>query len=267
STANGTCAVQNGKLTFVANADAVLGAQDICTVEICEEQPDNACTSATYTFEIQDVFNPTEDELSTTQDTPMAFIPDDLLQNDGNTDDDSFEIVFDEDPENPGVIPTTKGGTITYDDTTGEYTYTPPADFTGEDSFTYNVCSGLPNDDTCDEVDVTIVVHDLPTVEDTTIWVVTDTTSVDVPVQDLYSGGPIGSITPGAVEDEDGNPVGTVTLDGPTNTLTFTPNDPSAPAIYTFDAEVCDEADVCETMAITVIYNDPPNTEDPEIIA
>lgn len=266
TTANGSCTLTNGKLTFAANADATIGASDICTVEVCEERPVGACTSATYTFEIQDVFNPTEDELSTTQNVPFAFEPNDLLQNDGNTKDGSFQIK-DEDPENPGTYTTEEGGTITWNPDDQQFVYTPPEDFTGEDGFSYNVCSGLPGQDThCEDVTVTIVINDPPSIDSTTIWVVTDTPSVDVDLNDLYTGGPIGNITPGAVEDEDGNAVGTIAIDPQNQSLTFTPNDPSTPATYDFTVEVCDQANVCEDAAITIVYNDPPNTEDPGLL-
>lgn len=266
TSAQGTCTLADGKITFTANADATIGTSDTCTVEICEEKPADTCDKAVYTFQIQDIFNPTDDELSTTQNVPVAFVPEDLLQNDGNAKDSTFKIDG-EDPDNPGTYTTEEGGTITWDPNDNQFVYTPPEDFTGEDRFTYNVCSGLPGQESnCEDVVVTIVVNDPPSVDDQTIWVVTDTPAVEIDINDLYTGGPIGSITAGDVKDEDDNVVGTLTVDNQTKKVTFTPNDPSVPTTYEFVVEVCDQADVCEDAAITVVYNDRPNTQDPGLL-
>lgn len=263
---NGTCGVDNQRVTFQADANAALGTSVECKVEVCEEQPADLCVEATYSFEIQDVFNPTEDQLNTTKDTPMAFIPEDLLSNDGNVDEDEFALL-NEDPDNPDTFITTEGGTIVFDQGTGEYTYTPPEDFVGDDSFSYTSCSGLPGDSTCEDVEVTITVNATPVVaEETTIWTVTGTPEVVIDVRDLYEGSSIGAIDPEDPVDEDDAATGSVSADVSAKTITLTPNDVDLATIYEFDVEISDNAGIGGTGKITVIYNDRPNVADPGVL-
>lgn len=266
--ANGTCDVDanNHRLSFRADADAQLNQTIECIIQVCEKQPADLCVQASYFFEIQDIFNPTADALETTENTPLAFIPEDLLENDGNADESTLEIL-DEDPENPGSFATTEGGTITFDPDNGEYTYTPPEDFTGEDSFTYSICSGLPNDSTCEDVEVSIIVNAPPVVvEETTLWVVTSTPSVTIDVNEVYQGSSISTIDAQDPVDEDNASTGSVSSDVSAKTITLTPNDPALPTIYEFDVAIADNAGVDGRGTIIVIYNDPPTVADPNLM-
>src|SRR5699024_7277567 len=142
---NGTCTLQNGELTFEANANATPIVSDACTVEICEEKPADACTSATYTFEIHDAFNPTDDTLNAAQGQASTVAIDDLLSNDGNIDDTTFKL-----HESSATT-----GLSVADDGQGNIVVTAAPDAPSAGSFTYEICSGVPGETTrCEDVTV-----------------------------------------------------------------------------------------------------------------
>jgi len=68
------------------------------------------------------------------EDTALALTVDDLLANDSDIDGDVLTIT---------AVSTSsdQGGVVDFDPTTGEISYTPEADFNGDDSFTYTVTS------------------------------------------------------------------------------------------------------------------------------
>ena len=55
------------------------------------------------------------------------------------------------------TVTTTEGVVVTIDPNTGEYVYTPPAGFTGDDSFEYTICDN-GNPALCDTAVVVITV-------------------------------------------------------------------------------------------------------------
>ncbi len=97
-----------------------------------------------------------DDELSTTENTPLVF--NSLLDNDTVH---AFARItaFDS--------PTSKGGTVV-DNRNGTYTYNPPTDFEGEDSFDYTMCDNS-SPQNCSTTTVTITVSAAsPVAEDDT---------------------------------------------------------------------------------------------------
>jgi hypothetical protein len=75
-----------------------------------------------------------DDELTTDEDTPVDFTATELLADD--TDPDGIDPTLDSID-----AASTQGGTIT-DNGGGNYTYTPPVDFNGADTFTYTIIDG-----------------------------------------------------------------------------------------------------------------------------
>ncbi len=70
-----------------------------------------------------------------------------------------------------GIIATSQGGTVTANTTTGAFTYDPPADFTGADTFNYQVCdSGTPLPAACSPM-VMVTLN----VSGNTVWFIDDT--------------------------------------------------------------------------------------------
>lgn len=255
----GTCAIGDApdyEITYTANADAEADETDTCVIEVCEISPEDACVQASLEFTISAAFDPQPDELVTTQEVPVEFTKDELLENDGGTVEDSFTLVGT--PDEDGVITTESGGTLVPDEDGNGYVYTPAEDFTGDDTFTYEVCSAFDEDE-CEEVTVTVTVKQTPDAVDSTKWVVTGTPDVEVDLEDNYTGdSPIDSVTVTDIgpKDDDDNVPGTVTVDE--GVITFVPNDPDAPVVYEIDVEICDEDDVCTDVTVTVVYNDPP---------
>lgn len=208
TTPNGICGIDavNGKVTFTANADATIGAIETCTIELCELAPAGACASAVFSFEVQDIFNPTDDDATTVEDTDLEISTDDLIGNDGNIEPGSFEIVGT--PDANGAYETEEGGLLTPNVDGDGFVYTPPAGFTGEDSFTYEICSSLIAGD-CEVVTVTITVEqkvvitgpaDGATLEDTTPTV-TGTSQPNTEVTITVDGTVVGKV----IVDGDGN--------------------------------------------------------------
>jgi hypothetical protein len=74
------------------------------------------------------------DAVSTHQDTPVAIAATDLLANDIDSDGDTLTIT--------SMFTTSNKGGVIVDNTNGTYTYTPPAGFSGSDSFTYTISDG-----------------------------------------------------------------------------------------------------------------------------
>ncbi|MEE3664932.1 Ig-like domain-containing protein, partial [Brenneria sp. g21c3] len=110
-----------------------------------------------------------------------------------------------------------KNGTLTLDAATGEYTYTPTANFNGNDSFTVTVADGQGGT-TVSTVNIGVTaVNDVPVTANQTI-----TTAEDTPV--------IGQITASDVDGDELNYTvgeapknGTLTLDAATGEYTYTP--------------------------------------------
>lgn len=261
----GTCTIGDGPdydITYTANAGADADETDICVVEVCEISPADACVTAHFEFTISAAFDPQPDELVTTQEVPVEFTKQDLLENDGGAVEESFSLVGT--PDEDGVITTDNGGTVALDEDGTTYVYTPAEGFTGDDTFSYDVCSAFDEED-CEEVDVTVSVKQTPDAVDSTVWVVTGTPDVEVDLDDNYTGdSPIDSVTVTDIRPKDGddNAPGTVTVNE--GVITFVPNDPDAAVPYEIDVEICDEDDICTDVTVTVVYNDPPVAGPPE---
>lgn len=261
----GSCRISGNAVRYIADDDAPVGSSDTCVFEICEVKPAGACAQGTITFKIEEQFRARDDEFSIVQDTWLEFqIDADLLANDTNEDPTSF--VFNGDWED-GIL-YTDNGQIELDEDGQTYVYTPNEGFIGQDGFSYTVCSVFDAADCNEDVQVRIDVNRAPALADETVWVVTQTSDVRVDVDEFYDGDPIKtiSITNVTVEDAAGNPLvltATAVVDPNTHVVTLTPDDPSAPAIYVVHIETIDSSS-SETRAegtLTVIYNDPPTSE------
>ncbi len=140
---NGTV-TQDGD-NFVYTPNAGYTGSDSFTYTICDDQ--GSCSTATVTVQV----NPTEnqapvavnDAAETGENTPVTI---DVTANDSDPNGDVLTITSFTDPAN---------GTVTLVD--GALVYTPNEGFSGEDTFTYQICD---NDGLCDEATVTVTVTD-----------------------------------------------------------------------------------------------------------
>lgn len=183
------------------------------------------------------------DELAAVQDEALTFNRAALLENDNLLDN---AILVDIDAE------TEAGGTIS-DNRNNTYTYTPPADFKGNDSFSYTIC--VPGDsDRCSSADVAIVVGDAgsPVAADDSYnmqegksYTIINHLDNDVVVDNA-------SVT--EVNSDSGNATVTLEADG---SILYTPNTAFS-GQDTFTYTLCDDDETpnCSTATVTVTVND-----------
>ena len=241
---NGT-AVSNGEGTFTYTPNANFNGTDSFTYQICDT--DGSCDSATVTVTVNPVNDApvaNNDGATTLEDAPVTFP---VLNNDGDLDADALSISDFTQPAHGMVVKNTDGS----------FTYTPAADYDGDDSFSYTVCdpSGL-----CDTANVSIAVgavNDPPVAksdnlslnEDSTATVnaVSNDTDVD------------GNLAPNSATIVSGPSHGTVVNNGD-GTFVYTPN-ANYNGTDSFTYQVCDAYGECSTATVSinvVPVNDAP---------
>lgn len=142
---NGTLNCVDDACTYTPDPDFV--GVDTFTFEICDNGTPQECVSNNGTITVFNrAPNAVNDSASILEDNPVDVMP---LGNDSDPDGDSFAItVFDANSVNGGTV-TRLGDT---------FTYTPPAEFSGTDTFTYTICDDDATDQQCDTGTVTITV-------------------------------------------------------------------------------------------------------------
>ena len=144
---NGTITTINtitGQITYTPN-DGYSGL-DTFTYQVCDN--DGLCDTATVIIGIAGVHVPpvaNDDTATTPTNTPTTIS---VLDND-------FDIDGTLVPSTTTIVSGPTHGTTSVSLTNGQITYTPTTDFTGTDTFTYQVCD---NDGLCDTAIVTITV-------------------------------------------------------------------------------------------------------------
>ena len=137
----GTVALQNtGEFTYTPTTDFV--GEDSFTYEACSASGE--CATAVVSIKVG---GPVV-EADTVQTSINKPVSDNVLDNDEG---DNLLV-----KETPAVAPTS-GGLVLLSD--GRFTYTPDADFSGSDTFTYETCDG---DGLCAQAVVTIEVQAVP---------------------------------------------------------------------------------------------------------
>ncbi|MFC7356937.1 Ig-like domain-containing protein, partial [Jejudonia soesokkakensis] len=252
---NGTVALQaDGSFVYTPNDPTFVGT-DQFVYSVCDDGTPQACDEATVYITIGEGINEIyaiDDINDTFVNTPVTG---DVSTNDDNLDGPAGSEVF------TLVSGPNQGGTLTFNPD-GTYTYTPPADFVGEDIFVYEVCDG-GNPQACDQATVTIEVVDDPILEndppiannDTAVTEVNTPVTGNVLVNDYdLDGDPI-TVTTTTVTTTEGV---VVTIDPITGVYTYTPPTDFT-GVDTFVYTICDDADpaLCDeaTVYITVIDN------------
>jgi len=233
-----------GEVTY--DPDPGFGGEDTFEYEICDLT--GLCDTAWVTITVNQPPVAENDEETTLVDTPVDV---DLLAND--SDPDGVLV-----PATTTVTVDPDHGDVVINGATGEATYTPDPGYYGVDTFEYEVCD---DDGLCDEALVTITVLSPPTAEDDE-----ETTLVDTPVdvvvltndEDLD-----GVLVPGTVEVLVQPANGTATVDPITGIIEYDP-DPAFFGTNTFEYQVCDDDDLCDTAIVTVTILSPPIAEDDE---
>jgi hypothetical protein len=222
---------------------------DSFVFETCDPNPAHGCAQATVTITVTPVNDPPvalDQSRTTSEDTETGFFS--LLVSD--PDNTLAEIVCD------CQVPPSHGTVVRGPDHT--VNYIPDPNFTGQDTFRYEVCdpSGV-----CDTATVTVdvlPVADPPVAEDDAVEVAEDgSVEINVPANDSDPDGDLdlGSVS---IVSQPGN--GTVTVDPITGVVTYEP-DEDFNGTDTFTYEICDTEGACDTATVTVEVNpvdDPP---------
>ena len=193
-----------------------------------------------------------DDHATTTEETPVAI---DILANDGDID----SVL---DPSSVTVTTPPAHGTTSVDPATGQVTYTPEPNWSGTDTFTYQVCDGA-TPALCDSAVVTVDVT--PTADPPAAADDAGTTPEDTPITIDILGNdsdPDGNLDPTSVSITAGPLYGTVAIDPATGEVTYTP-DPDWNGNDAFSYQVCDSGSpaACVTASVLVTVtpvNDPP---------
>ena len=244
--ANGSTSVNpDGSIDYTPDPD-FFGA-DSFTYLVCDLA--GACDTATVDITVNDVNEPPtagDDSDSTAEDTTVTI---DVLANDTDVDDglDPASVTVTSGPVN--------GSTSVNPD--GSIDYTPDPDWSGSDSFTYEVCDVFGDCDTA-TVDVTVnSVNDGPDAVDDSETVNEDS-SVTVDVlgndSDVDDG-----LDPASVTVTSGPANGSTSVN-PDGSIDYTP-DPNFFGSDSFTYEVCDFSGACDTATVTITVdpvNDPP---------
>ncbi len=197
----------DGSYTYIPNIG--YSGTDSFEYKVCDINGD--CSTATVTITIDSINDSpvAHDDINITF-KDMA-VGGNVLTNDSDPDGDQISI------NTTPVTSPANGTVVIYSD--GTYTYTPNSNYSGTDSFVYEICdNGTPS--MCDQATVTIKVIDL-----------NDTNNAPVAINDAYQGS-INSPVNGAVLANDFDPDGnlnmnSVTLQGSapaSGTLTLNPN-------------------------------------------
>lgn len=245
---NGTATVNSdGTFTYVPNAN--FNGLDSLSYTVCDIS--NACDTGWVFITI----NPIDDPVDAIDDNYSVDEDGDLIDNVGSND-----IDVDGDDLEFTLVTDVTNGTLVFNED-GTFTYTPDSNFSGTDSFVYELCDQLGN---CDQATVTITVvpvNDTPVAEDDSYTTDEDTVlSGDVSEND--SDIDSSDLTYTIVTDATN---GTVVLntDG---TFTYTP-DANFNGTDTFVYEVCDDEGACDQATVTinvVPVNDAPDAVEDE---
>ena len=246
STDNGTMTIlPDGTWTFTPDPDFT--GNDQFVYMVCDDGSPVACDSATVSITVLEVNDPplAINDINTTQvDVPV----------DGNV------LTNDEDPEGDILTVNTTpidpmGGTVVID-SAGNYTFTPAPGFTGEATFSYEVCDdGSPVQ--CDTAEVVIEVIDNTDpnnnppigIEDNIVMENDTTVTGDLLANDSDPDGDNLTITTSPIDSTDN---GELTIN-PDGTYTYDP-DPNFVGVDTFTYEVCDDGTpmACDTVLVTI---------------
>ncbi len=243
--------------------DPGFNGTDTFTYEVCD--PSGLCDTATVAVNVLPVPDPPvaeDDAVGVAEDGSVDI---DVPANDSDPDGDL-------DRTSVQVLTQPVHGDVTVDPGTGEITYEPDEDFTGTDTFTYEICDVAG---ACDAATVTVDVNpvdDPPVANDDTADVAEDgSVTIDVPDNDSD---PDGDLDVASVSIISQPPNGEVTVDPASGEITYEPDD-NFNGTDTFSYEICDSLNVCDVATVTVNVvpvPDPPvanndSTSTPEDVA
>ncbi|MTD16653.1 tandem-95 repeat protein [Nakamurella sp. YIM 132087] len=251
--AHGTVSVNptTGAITYTPASN--YSGPDSFTYRVCDTStPTPVCSTATVSVTVSGNGIVAQDDASTTM--PMTAVAIDVLAND---------TVSGSVPLNPGSVTVTVPpghGSTSVNTTTGVITYTPEANFSGTDTFTYRVCDSSTPTPVCDTAVVTVTVPNQVVANDDTVATgENDAVVIDVLADDTHMTGGA-PLDPSSVRVTRAPAHGSIEVEAATGRITYTPT-----AGYSgpdsFDYEVCDTSEptpVCSTATVNITVG--PNT-------
>ncbi|MDO9364618.1 MAG: tandem-95 repeat protein, partial [Sphingopyxis sp.] len=208
--ANGLVTIDpvTGALTYTPNAN--FSGSDTINYTVSDGNGgSSAGTVAVVVSPVADAPVAVDDAVTVIEDTPFTSVVS-LIANDTDGDGDPLTAVA-------GSFATAQGGSVAIA-ADGSYVYTPAANFSGTDSFTYTVTDGALTDTGTVTMTVTAV-NDAPTAAADTASTAEDTPVViDVLANDSDADGDPLTVTAASAAN------GVVTIDPVTGALTYTPN-------------------------------------------
>ena len=238
--ANGTVTVNgDGSYTYTPNA----GYSGPDSFDYTISDGNGGTDTATVFITVNPLQPPTaiDDVYSTAEDTTLVIPAAGVLTNDTDPEGDPLTI---------GGYTQPAHGTVTVGPD-GSFTYTPDLNYSGPDSFTYQVCD---TSSLCDTGSVAITVTPVndPPVANDDLATTDEDTPVIIPVLDDDSDVD-GTLVIASVTVTTTPANGTTTVNGD-GTITYTPN-PGTNGVDTFEYEVCDNDGACDTATVTVTVN------------
>ena len=233
---NGTVTVNDDDTVTYTPTPGFSGV-DSFDYEVCNTQDADICVTATVTVTV--LPDAVDDiDAATLQNGTSATLP--ILNNDaGSLDPATLTITL---PPAGGNVSVQPNGTVIY---------TPRPDFSGEDSFQYEICDTAGN---CDSATVTLTV--LPSAIDDSAGVPENTpTRIQILDNDLGDFDPstvtVGDGANGLTQPEHGS----VSVDPATGEVLYTP-DPDYSGPDSFEYQVCDISGECVSATVTVNVSD-----------
>ncbi|AOY81572.1 Ig-like domain-containing protein [Moorena producens JHB] len=237
--ANGTAEVNDvdGTITYTPNADFT--GTDTFTYEVSDDN--NPPVSATVNVEVTNVNQPPEPANDTATTTSNTAVDINVLANDSDPDSDPLTVTI-EPQEFNGTAEVNQDNTITY---------RPNGDFTGTDTFTYQVSDGT-NPAVTATVNVEVTNPNQPPVpvDDTTTTALNTAVTINVLGNDTDADGDDLTVT---IEPQEFNGTAEVNQD---NTITYRPNGDFT-GTDTFTYQVSDGTNPAVTATVNVEVTNP----------
>ena len=256
-------AVSNGDGTVTYTPTANTNGPDTFTYEVCDStSPTPLCDTADVTVNVAAVDDPpnaVDDTVSTTEETAATW---NLAAND--TDPDGAPPQGNLDPTSLTILSGPTNGSL-LNNNDGTVTYTPDLNYSGADTFTYQICDTTAPTPLCDTATVGITVtavNEAPVANPDAISTPEDVAiTVDVAANDTD---PDGNLDPTSVAITTAPTNGTALANGD-GTITYTPA-ANFFGVDTFEYEICDLGTpvLCSTasaqVTTTVVQVDDPPT-------
>lgn len=246
---SGTVAIDSGDTTVTYTPEADFFGEDSFEYSVTDSNGETSIGTVSLTIlSVNDPPVPADNAATTEEDSPVAI---DVLIDDADVDGGTLTVTETTDPAAGSVVIDADGTAVTY---------TPSADFHGEDSFTYTVDDGQGGTATATVTITVTPVNDPPVAaddpatagEETPVAILVLTNDADVDGDDLT----VTEITAPAS--------GTVAIDPGDTTITYTPNPNfNGQDSFTYTVDDGQGGNATATVTITVTsVNDPPIASD-----